>query len=230
MLKVILAQHIEPRFLSAPRRKIRNASELALAAGVSQVSASRLVRQLEAEGFLDRYADQLELVRIEDLLEEWQAAERRAFKEIPCRWVIPGHGRKQLESALQDYSARQIHQQPAKNYGERSSPRVCLGLFAAAEALGVGFVQGVPPVLYVERMQAELIQQLGISQERAIQADVYLRIPSHKESIFRAAVEHKGVLASDALQVWLDVSNHPSRGKEQADRIRDQVLSPLLSR
>ena len=230
MLKVILAQHIEPRFLSAPRRKIRNASELALAAGVSQVSASRLVRQLEAEGFLDRYADQFELVRVDDLLEEWQAAERRAFKEIPCRWVIPGHGRKQLESALQDYSARQIHQQPAENYGERSLPRVCLGLFAAAEALGVGFVQGVPPVLYVERMQAELIQQLGISQERAIQADVYLRIPSHKESIFRAAVEHKGVLASDALQVWLDVSNHPSRGKEQADRIRDQVLSPLLSR
>jgi len=230
MLKVILAQHIEPQFLNAPRRKIRNASELALAAGVSQVSASRLVRQLEAEGFLDRYADQLELVRVEDLLEEWQAAERRAFKEIPCRWVIPGHGRKQLESALQDFSARQIHQQPAEDYGERSSPRVCLGLFAAAEALGVGFVQGVPPVLYIERMQAKLIQQLGISQERAIQADVYLRIPSHKEAIFRAAVEHNGVLVSDALQVWLDVSNHPSRGKEQADRIRDQVLRPLLSR
>ena len=87
-------------------------------------------------GFLDRHADQIELVRVEDLLEEWQAAERRAFKEIPCRWVIPGHGRKQLESALEGYSARQIHQQPAENYGERSSPRVCLGLFAAAEALG----------------------------------------------------------------------------------------------
>jgi len=230
MLKVILAQHIEPRFLSAPRRKIRNASELAIAAGVSQVSASRLVRQLGAEGFLDRYADQLELVRVEDLLEEWQAAERRAFKEIPCRWVIPGHGRKQLESALHDYSARHLRKQPAENYGERSSPRVCLGLFAAADALGVGFVQGVPPVLYIERMQADLIQQLGISQERAIQADVYLRIPSHKESIFRAAVEHKGVLVSDALQVWLDVSNHPSRGKEQADRIREQVLRPLLNR
>jgi DNA-binding MarR family transcriptional regulator/Holliday junction resolvase len=229
MLKVILAQYIEPRFLNAPRRKIRNASELAIAAGVSQISASRLVRQLEAEGFLDRYADQLELVRVEDLLEEWQAAERRAFKEIPCRWVIPGHGRKQLESALHDYSARH-RQQSAENYGERGSPRVCLGLFAAADALDLGFVQGVPPVLYVDRMEADLIQQLGISQERAIQADVYLRIPSHKEAIFRAAVEHKGVLVSDAVQVWLDVSNHPSRGKEQADRIRDQVLRPLLSR
>jgi DNA-binding MarR family transcriptional regulator len=230
MLKVILAQHIEPRFLHAPRRKIRNASELAVAAGVSQVSASRLVRQLEAEGFLDGYADQLELVRVEDLLEEWQAADRRAFKEIPCRWVIPGQGRKQFELALHDYSARQSHQQPGQNYGDRSSPRVCLGLFAAAEALGVGFVQGVPPVLYIERMQADLIRQLGISQEKAIQADLYLRIPSHKEAIFRPAVEHKGVLVSDALQVWLDVSNHPSRGQEQADRIRHQVLHPLLSR
>jgi Holliday junction resolvase/DNA-binding MarR family transcriptional regulator len=230
MLKVIVAQHIEPRFLNAPRRKIRNASELALAASVSQVSASRLVRALEAEGFLDRYADQLQLVRVDDLLEEWQAAERRAFKEIPCRWVIPGRGRKQLESALHDYSARHPRQQLVENYGERSSPRVCLGLFAAAEALGVGFVQGVPPVLYIERMEADLIQQLGISQERAIQADVYLRIPSHKEAIFRAAIEHKGVLVSDALQVWLDVSNHPSRGKEQADIIRNQILRPLLSR
>jgi Holliday junction resolvase/DNA-binding MarR family transcriptional regulator len=230
MLKVILAQRIEPRFLSAPRRKIRNASELALAAGVSQVSASRLVRQLGAEGFLDEYADQLELVRVHDLLEEWQAAERRAFKEIPCRWVIPGHGRKQLESALRDYSAGPVAQRPVENYGARSSPRACLGLFAAAEALGVGFVQGVPRVLYIERMQVEFLQQLGISQERAIQADLYLRIPSHKEAIFRAAVEHKGVLVSDAIQVWLDVSNHPSRGKEQADRIRDQVLRPLLSR
>jgi hypothetical protein len=70
MIKVRLA-HIEPRFLRAPRLKIHNAAELALAAaGVSQVSPSRLVRQLEAGGFVDRFADQLELVRIQDLLEE----------------------------------------------------------------------------------------------------------------------------------------------------------------
>jgi DNA-binding MarR family transcriptional regulator len=230
MLKVILAQHIEPRFLSAPRRKIRNASELSLAAGVSPVSASRLVRQLEAEGFLDRYADQLELVRVEDLLEEWQAAERRAFKEIPCRWVIPGHGQKQFESALREYLARDPRQGSPAKYADRRSPRACLGLFSAAEALGLGFVHGVPPVLYVERMEGELIQQLGISQERASQADVYLRIPAHKESVFRPAVDQEGILVSDVLQVWLDVSNHPSRGKEQADRIREQVLHPLLNR
>lgn len=228
MLKVLLGQHIEPRFLRAPRLNIRNASELAPAAGVSQVSASRLVRQLEAEGFLDSYRDRLELVRVQDLLEEWQAAVRRAYKEIPCRWIISGHGPKQFESALRDYQARQLPQNSPGISGHGHSPRVCLGLFAAAEALGLGFVHGVPPVLYVERIEPELIQQLGISKERAEQPDLYLRVPAPKESVFRAAVDANGIPASDALQVWLDVSNHPSRGREQADRIREQILRPLL--
>ena len=130
MLKVLLAQHIEPRFLRAPRLKIHNASELALAAGVSQVSASRLVRQLEAEGFVDRFADQLELVRVPDLLEEWRAAVRRAFKEISCRWVSPAQGPKQFESALRDYQARQLRQASPEISGNGNSPRACLGLFA----------------------------------------------------------------------------------------------------
>ncbi len=69
------------------------------------------------------------------------------------------------------------------------------------------FVHGVPPVLYVECIEPELIQQLGISRERAEQPDLYLRIPAHKESIFRSAVDQKGMPVSDALQVWLDVSN-----------------------
>jgi len=167
-------------------------------------------------------------VRIQDLLEEWQAADRRAFKEISCRWVIPGHGPKQFESALRDYQAHYFRQDSPDISGNGNSPRVCLGLFAAAEALGLGFVHGVPPVLYAERIEHELIQQLGISKERAEQPDFYLRIPAHKESIFRAAVDQKGLPVSDALQVWLDASNHPSRGKEQADRIREQILSPLL--
>jgi DNA-binding MarR family transcriptional regulator len=228
MLKVILAQHIEPQFLNAPRQRIHNASELALAAGVSQVSASRLVRKLEAEGFLDQHGNEVKLVRIDDLLDEWQAAVRRAYKEIPRRWVIPGHSGKQFESALRAYLARQINQSPPEISADSDSPRVCQGLFAAADALGLGFVRGVPPVLYVERFDAEMMEQFGISHESAERADLYLRVPIHKESVFRAAVDHDGLPVSDALQVWLDVSNHPSRGKEQADRLRERILSPIL--
>jgi DNA-binding MarR family transcriptional regulator len=228
MLKVILAQDIEPQFLNAPRPRIHSASQLALAAGVSQVSASRLVRQLEAEGFLDQHSGNLRLVRVHDLLEEWQAAVRRGYKETPRRWVIPGHGGKQFESALRAYRAHQLGQAPAEISAASHSPRVCLGLFAAAEVLGLGFVHGVPPALYVERVDAELMEKLGISRESAERADLFLRVPAHKESIFRAAVNPQGIPASDALQVWLDVSNHPSRGKEQADRLRERILSPIL--
>jgi hypothetical protein len=41
-------------------------------------------------------------------------------------------------------------------------------------------------------------------------------------------VHHGGTLCADIIQVWLDVSNHPSRGQEQADHIYNAVLLPLI--
>ena len=47
--------------------------------------------------------------------------------------------------------------------------------------------------------------------------------------VFSAAFVRKdGVPVSDILQVWLDVSEHPSRGKEQADLIWRRILSSAL--
>ena len=37
-----------------------------------------------------------------------------------------------------------------------------------------------------------------------------------------------GLAASDVLQVWLDVAEHPSRGREQADIIRKRVLQQVI--
>jgi hypothetical protein len=36
------------------------------------------------------------------------------------------------------------------------------------------------------------------------------------------------VAACDVLQVWVDVAAHPSRGREQADLIRRQVLRHVI--
>jgi hypothetical protein len=46
--------------------------------------------------------------------------------------------------------------------------------------------------------------------------------------VFRGAVELDGVAVSDVLQIWLDVSAHPSRGEEQADLIRRKVLGKII--
>jgi hypothetical protein len=80
--------------------------------------------------------------------------------------------------------------------------------------LGFKFVHGTQPHLYIERLDRKALRKLGLSLEVADhQADVFVRVPKNPEAVFRAAVERDGVPATDILQVWLDVSNHPARGK-----------------
>jgi hypothetical protein len=70
---------------------------------------------------------------------------------------------------------------------------------------------------------------MGLSPEGAEQRpDVYVQVPTHRESVFRAAVIHDGVPVADILQVWLDVSSHPARGEAQAEEIRHRVLAPIF--
>ncbi|MDR0203353.1 hypothetical protein WKI45_27095 [Delftia tsuruhatensis] len=58
--------------------------------------------------------------------------------------------------------------------------------------------------------------------------DLIVRQAQWPESTFRGAVDHGGQLTADAIQVWLDVSNHSSRGKEQAELIYREVFQPLM--
>jgi hypothetical protein len=87
----------------------------------------------------------------------------------------------------------------------------------------------VKPSFYLERMNSEVLKDLGLSGDaEEPEADVRVRIPGNRECIFRGIVRRDGVPVSDILQVWLDVGEHPSRGKEQADLIWKRILSPAL--
>jgi len=95
--------------------------------------------------------------------------------------------------------------------------------------LGLSFVHGAPKHLYVEEPNPELFRLLGLAREREGEsADVFVRVPAARASIFRAAVNMSGVPASDVLQIWLDVAAHPARGSAQADEIWRRVLAPSL--
>jgi hypothetical protein len=224
MLKVLLAPHLSEELLRAPRGEYRNASQLAEAAQVSMMSAFRFVRQLRQEDFLDSDSQILRLVRREELMHHWQAAHLRPAPELPLRWIVPVKNERQLPAALHAYSVHPgLKRQPA--------PRACLGLFAAAESLGFGFVHGVPPYFYLESLDREVLHRMGLSPERAEHApDVYVRVPVFRESVFRGAVEREGVPVADILQVWLDVGSHPARGAAQAEQIRRRVLAPILEK
>jgi hypothetical protein len=235
MLKILIGQHLPEPLITVPREQIRNASHLAEAANVSVMTASRLVNQLKKEGFLDERGEYLQIVRADELLDRWVFANRQMAREIPVRFIIK-KDQRQFFASVVEY-AIQSGVEPALKFKARSSrgvkapPRFCIGLFGAAEALGFGFVRGVPPHLYLERLDLDVLQRCGLSiEESNRRADVYIRIPSNPEAIFRAAVIRNSLPVSDVLQVWLDASAHPARGREQADEIRRRILKPLFGK
>jgi len=229
MLKVLLAPRIPGKLLTAPRGEYKNASQLAESAGVSVMSAFRFVRRLEEEGFLDDSGGVLKLVRVPELMRRWQAAGLRPVRELPMSFVIRGDDDRFYRS-LHSYASKSRRAAQGRSQSlARPRPRACLGLFAAADTLGAGFVHGIAPHLYLERPDDEVIRQLGLqNSDNSKPVDIYVRIPGERESVFRPAVEREGLPVCDILQVWLDVSSHPARGSAQAEEIRRRLLSPLF--
>jgi len=75
-----------------------------------------------------------------------------------------------MPSALR---ALQVHSQEEN----KLAPRACLGLFAAAESFGLGFVHGVPPCFYIEKTGSGGSRTHGLSPEGAEhRPDVYVRV------------------------------------------------------
>jgi len=211
LLKVLLAPEIPERLLAAPRGKIRNASELAAAAGVSVMSVSRFVQLLRQESFLDESSSHFKLVRRAQLFRRWRAASLRPSREMPMRFLISGSLPKRLKNLV-------------------SSHQACLGLFAAAEALHLGHVHGAPPYVYVKRLSGavgEAWQEL-VPLSPGESAHLILRQAAVPRSLFNGAVLADGVKVSDVLQIWLDVSEHPSRGREQANLIEQKMLGQVM--
>ena len=225
MLKILIGQRLPETLIAVPRDPVRNASQLANAANVSIMSASRFVNQLLERKFLHRRDDLLQIVRLEELLDWWISANREAADEIPARWLIKA-GPHQLKSALRDYAEPHSSRSVIKR-----APRCCLALFAAADALGYGFVHGVTAHIYLESLTLDALGRLGlVVDDSGRPPDVYIRKPANREAVFRAQVKPDGIPVSDILQVWLDASTHPARGKEQAREIRQRVLKKFFGR
>lgn len=222
MLKILLAKRLPQDLLSAPRSAIYNANRLKEVANVSAPSAFRFVTYLRSEGFLAAHGKSLELQHVDELLRRWSAAARRTLPfDQPMRWIFqPRDPMQKLDEALSSYQARTTGTQ---------APRVCLGLFIAADRLGFPFVRGVTPCIYAEQSFSGTLEDLGLFPvEPGEKADVFVRFVNRGESIFRAAVLRGGVAVCDIIQCWLDVSGHPARGEEQADYLFRKVIRPRV--
>jgi hypothetical protein len=211
MLKVLLAPELPEHLLVAPRAEYRNVSQLARAADVSMMSAFRFVENLRAEGFLDESDPCLRLVRRVELFRRWQSSALRSSPELRMCFLMPGSAGEQLPRLLSRHGA-------------------CLGLFAAADALGLGHVSGVPPCVYVPRLNREELQDWRevIPASPGEQPHFILKQALAPQSLFRAAVLRDGFRVADVLQVWLDVSASPARGSEQGELIYKKLLQRMV--
>jgi hypothetical protein len=213
LLKVLLAPEIPDHLLQAPRQKYQSGAELAEAAQVSPMSASRFLQQLRNEGYLDDASRQITLVRRTELFRRWRSAVMRPSPALAMRFLIRSPVEQQIRGLL------------AKHEGE-----ACLGLFSAADALRLGHVSGVPPYIYLPKLpqpDAKQWRALAIASP-AEMPDLIVRQALSPKSVFRGAIEADGLSVSDVIQVWLDVANHPSRGEEQADLIYEKVLRSVV--
>lgn len=241
MFKILLGKKLSPAMLSAPQRLIRSTADLAESANVSRPHATRFLRHLWTQSFLRETSTSLKIVRVDELLTLWAAAYRKPARDIPAKWLLPeGDSAAQLHRALARHA--QLHLRPRSSEAKEAEPtssikvwtpghRACLGLFAAADRLGVGLVSGAVPHLYLEESSPDLLASLGLTMAAPGEgADLWIRIPRFPESCFRGAVVIDGVPTSDVLQCWLDVRSHLARGSEQADFIFRRVLKPALLR
>jgi hypothetical protein len=133
------------------------------------MTAFRFVSQLSNTGFLDNREGLLQIVRTDELLSRWASANREAAQEIPVRWIVK-QDQSQLQAAVREYAsdhkaAISLRSKARRGRIDKVPPRCCLGLFAAADALGLGFVHGVPPHLYLEQLDLDVLRRLGLSKD-----------------------------------------------------------------
>lgn len=211
LMKVLLAPEVPEHLIKAPRNTYRSGAELAQAADVSSMSVSRFMRRCDDEGFLKNDGREIRLVRRRELFRRWQAAALRSSPELQMRYLLPGDKARALHKAASRLDA-------------------CIGLFAAADLLRIGHVSGATPSLYVHRLNPPTTGGWdGLERVRPGElAQVTLKQSGTPQSLFRGAVEVDGVRVSDVLQIWLDVSTHPSRGAEQAALLSETVLRDVM--
>ena len=211
MLKVLLAPDLPAELLTAPRRDYRTVQQLAVAADVSAMSASRFCRRLKEEGFLEISGRSLRVVRRWELFQRWKSAASRSTPEMRMSYLMPGSTQKQLQRAASKLDG-------------------CVAMFAAADLLHVGHVSGVPPYLYVAKLHPRSEPGTPVLHpiEPGEQPQIIIRQAATPEAVFRAAVTAQGVRTTDVIQIYLDTAAHPSRGLEQAALLERTVLKNVL--
>lgn len=217
MLKVLLAQQLPEKLITAPRgRPLRNASVLAEAANVSVAVAARFVRALDAASQLDTRFGDLRIAQPLELLQQWRDRGGQSARHEVAAVSVRG-----------PLNLASFASEGARVRGER--PPIVFGLHTACAELGYGHVTGAVPVVWTPSIDLNRLESLGlVAHTEGQRIDVVLRVPRFPESLYRGVVQPNAAPVTDIIQCWLDTSHHRVRGEEQADYLWRRVFKPAF--
>lgn len=198
---------------------IANANKLAEAAGVSPATAYRVMRGLEAAGYVVKEQwGESRLEHPEALIEEWTGRYR-----ITDNQLLPyGPDPYALSHSWRDEVLRRLRKLASDSYA--------LTAYAASEVTRTQRTRKTITLhLYVQDVPAVAAALDLVLEPNARGRDlVYLIQPAFPQSVFRGASTVDGLRVVDPLQCYLDLYHHYDAGREQADYLFDKVIAPRL--
>jgi len=193
------------RLLLEPSRVFRQ-RELAQETGLGEGFVSRIVRQLEAEGFLSREEGALHVRQPGLLLDAWREA--YAFDR---HHIVRGHVPTRSPQALLGMLAESLR--------ESSIPHAATGL--ASAWLHARFAGFRVVTVYVDQLPP--LESMHFRQEER-GANVWLILPDDR-GVFDGAIEIDGIRCASSVQTYLDLLAMPERAQEAAEELRHKQLS-----
>jgi DNA-binding MarR family transcriptional regulator len=171
---------------------------------VSLGQTKKVVDRLSDEGYAAKRRGATRLTDAGGLLERW-AAEYKSDTLDAEGFFCPIKGQAKILDAL------------------TSAPPSAYALtLGAASSLVAPFVRSTDVYLYVTGDRQPLMQALDLSTVE-FGGNVYLAMPSD-DSVLIGSRAVKGLTVVSDLQLYLDLYNYPARGREQAERVREQQL------
>jgi hypothetical protein len=185
-------------------------SELASVTDVSLGQASNVTRRLLHEEYLTKTQKRLRLIQPGVLLEAWQS-----------QYVSPAH--MLLPYYSFEREPEQLTQRLAKA-GREQQLSYAVTSFAGA-ALVAPFVQGIGVVQAYIADGTAVDRWVSALALRPVTAgpNVLLMVPRDQAVFYRTQVKDRVAVVGN-IQLYLDLSLEPARGKEQADFLRKERI------
>ena len=183
--------------------------ELVDLTGLDQGFLSRVLRSLVEKGLVERRARAYEVTSRSLLLESWQEVYDFTKHQI-IKGHIPARTSEDLLSSLST---------TLDNDGVVSAATGLAGAWLLTH-----FASFRLATFYVSHQPSqELLATLGFREEEK-GANTWLVIPND-EGVFVGREQREGISCAHPVQVYLDLSFHPERAREAAERVRAMYLN-----